>query len=769
MRTRRPEPASLSLQRSGALAARVSEALDLLGGPCRVCPRLCSVDRLADERGLCRIGRRAMVASHFPHFGEEDCLRGWKGSGTIFFSGCNLRCVFCLPPGTLVATEGGPRPIDQLFEEASDEVEVGDGVARRPEDRCVYTLTGEPATVSKIFRHSFNGELVRLKPLNAPELRLTPDHRVFAVRRSAPDRIEKIAAGRLTSDYFLVVPKRVLDPRLRALDVAGILGRHESRPVAPMARRVEETQLIPALTATTSSREAARELGYQPTYVRKLRADLARGGFASRPSRPRPLLVEAGRARFAGEHRPGIPASVELNPELSWLLGLYCAEGHVRSYPTRPNSHRLVFSIGPHETATVRRVSEGLRRAFGVSPTIVELRTTTTVEVGKTSLALLFKGLCGTGARTKHVPTQLFDAAEEIVRSFLDGYLAGDGTRTRTHLVANTVSPGLAHGLYEVGLRLGVLPSIHRWVPPSQKVIEGRTVRQSPLWFVKFKQNRLNGSVGSRERTKWRDAGTHFLVPIHRIAREPYQGEVYNLEVDDPSHSYLAPAVAVANCQNYDVSWKVQGEEVSRERLAEMMLELQAHGCHNINWVTPEHVVPQILEALPLALDGGLRLPIVYNTSSYDSPDSLRLMEGVVDVYMPDLKLWTSERARRYLGKREYADVMQANVKEMHRQVGDLVLDERGLARRGLIVRHLVMPGLLDETEAILRFVAGELGPDTYVNLMGQYYPAGRTDRYEEINRRPHLEELERAFEIADGLGLRRLDPRSRRKALAPA
>jgi putative pyruvate formate lyase activating enzyme len=222
-------------------------------------------------------------------------------------------------------------------------------------------------------------------------------------------------------------------------------------------------------------------------------------------------------------------------------------------------------------------------------------------------------------------------------------------------------------------------------------------------------------------------------------------------------------------CQNESISWQVQGEEVSAERLAGMMLELQAIGCHNINWVTPEHVVPQILEALPLALAGGLRLPIVYNTSSYDSPDSLRLMDGVVDVYMPDVKLWTRERARRYLGKREYAEVMRANVKEMHRQVGDLVLGDDGMARRGLIVRHLVMPGLLDETESILRFVADELGPDTYVNLMGQYDPAGRSEKYEEIHRKPHRQELEQAFEIADRIGLTRLDPRSRRRALTAA
>jgi putative pyruvate formate lyase activating enzyme len=222
-------------------------------------------------------------------------------------------------------------------------------------------------------------------------------------------------------------------------------------------------------------------------------------------------------------------------------------------------------------------------------------------------------------------------------------------------------------------------------------------------------------------------------------------------------------------CQNFEVSWQVQGREAPPERLAAMMLELQGIGCHNINWVTPEHVVPQILEALPLAIEGGLRLPIVYNTSAYDSADSLALMDGVVDIYMPDLKLAGREHSRRYLGKREYFDVASRNVLEMQRQVGDLTLDGRGLARRGVIVRHLVMPGLLEETETVLRFVAEQLGPGTYVNLMGQYYPAGKTERYAEIHRRPHAEELVRAYEIADELGLRRLDRRSRRQTVGIA
>ena len=225
-------------------------------------------------------------------------------------------------------------------------------------------------------------------------------------------------------------------------------------------------------------------------------------------------------------------------------------------------------------------------------------------------------------------------------------------------------------------------------------------------------------------------------------------------------------------CQNHDISWEVRGERVTPGRLAAMMLELQTIGCHNINWVTPEHVVPQILEALPLAVDAGLRLPTVYNTSAYDSPESLELMEGVVDVYMPDFKLWTPELTRRYLAKRDYAEVARHSVREMHRQVGALVTDERGMAQRGLIVRHLVMPGLLGETEAILRFIAAEPGPGTYINLMAQYYPAGRTSEFPEIDRHLYRDEFERALELADEFGLRRLDERSRaavRRRHAPA
>jgi putative pyruvate formate lyase activating enzyme len=215
-------------------------------------------------------------------------------------------------------------------------------------------------------------------------------------------------------------------------------------------------------------------------------------------------------------------------------------------------------------------------------------------------------------------------------------------------------------------------------------------------------------------------------------------------------------------CQNFDISWQVRGTPAPPEKLARMMLEIQAEGCHNINFVTPEHVVPQIVEALPDAIAGGLRLPIVYNTSAYDSMESLELMDGVVDIYMPDFKYWDSENARKYSKAPDYPQVARRTIKEMFRQVGDLVMDEHGIAQRGVLIRHLVMPNDIAGTGEIMRWIAAELSPTTYVNVMPQYYPAGKVSRseYAEINRRVLPSEYERALADAWRAGLDRLDSR---------
>jgi putative pyruvate formate lyase activating enzyme len=222
-------------------------------------------------------------------------------------------------------------------------------------------------------------------------------------------------------------------------------------------------------------------------------------------------------------------------------------------------------------------------------------------------------------------------------------------------------------------------------------------------------------------------------------------------------------------CQNWDISQEQAGAELGPEAIADLAIELQRRGCHNINFVTPEHVVPQVIEALAVAVPRGLRIPIVYNTSAYDSLASLRLLDGLVDIYMPDFKFWDRESARVLCKAKDYPEVARAAIKEMYRQVGDLRFGPDGIARRGLLVRHLVMPGQGHETEAIMRWLSEEISPDTYVNVMGQYQPhyqvgeMGRDGRprYQSINRRPSSGEMSTALLAARSAGLHRLDARS--------
>jgi putative pyruvate formate lyase activating enzyme len=221
-------------------------------------------------------------------------------------------------------------------------------------------------------------------------------------------------------------------------------------------------------------------------------------------------------------------------------------------------------------------------------------------------------------------------------------------------------------------------------------------------------------------------------------------------------------------CQNAEISQGGEGCEVGPAVLAATMLDLQARGCHNINLVTPEHVVPQILEALPMAVEAGLHVPLVYNTSAFDSIDSLRLLDGIVDIYMPDFKMWDRECARRYLLAPAYPEAARAAIADMHRQVGDLMMDEHGVAQRGVLVRHLVMPGGVAGTPAVMRWLAG-LSPDMYVNLMAQYAPAWKVtaQRFSELNRRVTDEEMRQAYGAARAAGLWRFDERMPRLVAA--
>ncbi len=210
-------------------------------------------------------------------------------------------------------------------------------------------------------------------------------------------------------------------------------------------------------------------------------------------------------------------------------------------------------------------------------------------------------------------------------------------------------------------------------------------------------------------------------------------------------------------CQNFDISHSGQGEEVTDTQLANMMIWLENYGCHNINLVTPSHVVPQILSALKIAIENGLSIPLVYNTSSYDSFFTLKLLDGIIDIYMPDFKFVDPVQSELTMNATDYPEIAKRAILEMYRQVGDLVIDSKGIAQRGLIVRHLLMPGNTKETGEIFEFLSNSVSKNTFTNIMNQYKPQGTASQSPEINKLVTDTEFKHAIELARLSGLHRL------------
>ncbi len=211
-------------------------------------------------------------------------------------------------------------------------------------------------------------------------------------------------------------------------------------------------------------------------------------------------------------------------------------------------------------------------------------------------------------------------------------------------------------------------------------------------------------------------------------------------------------------CQNYGISHFGEGQEIGIERLASIMIDLQAQGCHNINLVTPTHQTPMILRSLKVAVEGGLRIPVAYNCGGYESVEALEILEGIIDIYMPDFKYADPVMAKKYSGAPEYPAVARKAIREMHRQVGELVIDKHGVAMQGLLIRHLVMPGNIAGTEAAVKFIAEEISANTRINIMDQYRPCCKAFDYPEISRKVSAAEYRDALKRAVEVGLKRID-----------
>jgi len=291
----------------------------------------------------------------------------------------------------------------------------------------------------------------------------------------------------------------------------------------------------------------------------------------------------------------------------------------------------------------------------------------------------------------------------------------------------------------------------HQGILQQREKEARRMLSRCVLCPRRCKVNRLTGETGA--------CGTGNLARIASFG--PHFGEEQPLVGSNGSGTIFLSScnLRCSFCQNYDISHHSDlGEEVDGLGFAALMLELQQKGCHNINLVTPSHVVPQIIGALVLAVEGGLNIPVVYNTSGYDSTQTLELLNGVIDIYMPDFKFWNPKTAARYAAAEDYPRQARAALLAMHSQVGDLQIDNSGLAVSGLLVRHLLMPCLIEETEQILTFIANSLSRNTYINIMDQYHPCGNAHHIPELAGSISHAEFQKALIIASQAGLTRID-----------
>lgn len=683
---------------------------------CDLCPRDCRLHE--GQRGACFVRARVGDAMVLTTYGRSSgfCVDPIEkkplnhflpGSAVLSFgtAGCNLACKFCFSPATWIATRDGMRRIGDLFEACEQTMPLGEGSVGFATGVEVWTRHAKSTPVTKVFARPYSGDLVSLRAACCPPIQATPNHGIFAAHRTDLETIRKIPAGELTQDHFLVVPKRRPSTRDVTISSRQWLSRLDIPPHAARSRRIDAGRLAELLRMDGTSGEIGAALGYHPAYVRTLRARLSRGVLEPcEDPRKVTLTTEHGRVRFLGEKGDGVPEWLALTPDLAWLLGIFCAEGAISTHPSRPNSAHLSFCFGPHEQDLIARTARLLTEIFQARPLIVSRRTTTTVELARTSVARLFEALCGRGAHHKQVPPPVLNAPLAVMRAFLEGYLAGDGHRTATHAVGLTVSERLALGLFELGLHLGMLPTYFEHTPAPTKEIEGRTVSQSKVYIVKYLRKRFDPGIDARpERSRWRETQAYFLVPLRGIERLPYSGSVYNLEVQDPDHSYLAPFLAVANCQNWDISKSRDMDRLMDSASPEGIARAAVHsGSRSVAFTYNDPVIfaEYAMDAADACREAGILTVAV--TAGYISPAPRREFYAKMDAANVDLKGFTDEFYVKLTGAR-LAPVLDTLVYLRHE------------TQVWFEITTLLIPGKNDsdaEIRAESEWIMRELGPD---------------------------------------------------------
>jgi len=549
-----------------------------------------------NEGGVLKVPFGYVGALQLDPVEKKPFFHALPGSRALSFGmlGCDYHCGYCFTGDTVVVTDEGPTTLAELFASCRRTESRPDAELAFPEGRRVVAASGALRPLRGVVRHAYRGELVTIRPFYLPPLKCTADHRVYAtLDPTVPPAL--VPARELSTEHYLSIPRLIEAERSDTLDVAALLREHE------ITYRVRWD--LPELIAVASARgETSRAigltLGKDPSYIRHVRGKIARGlGGAVRTHGP---IVTGEHLRFPGEHGRGIPAALKVDEDLAALLGYYCAEGCVVRSRKRPNSHVLNFSFSHQEVELAERVRKLLKTCLGLSAHLVLRETTLGVAVGKASAAVLFKTLAGGRSTHKKVPDCIFRAGAGSMRAFLEAYVEGDGHRYANGKSSVTsVSSDLAHGIALLVLRSGFLPSIYTKQASMFGAIQGRVVRQAPkmhvvVWYT--------NPIARRAA----ETAHNYLVPLRGVERKPYEGDVYNMEVED-EHSYLAGFFAVSNCQNWvtsqalrDPSAVAPPQEITPKELVRLAYEHEARiitSTYNEPLITSEWAVAVFREA----------------------------------------------------------------------------------------------------------------------------------------------------------------------------
>jgi pyruvate formate lyase activating enzyme len=618
------------------------------------------------------------------------------GSNALTFGmlGCDFHCGYCFTGDTMVVTNRGPIALQEVFELGVPLPKQSDGEISIPYDLEAITSSGKLKKVKGVFRHPYEGEMMKIKPYYLPAITCTPDHRVYATDDSTASPVP-VYAKDLTQKHYLAVPRCYEASGPQVIDAVHLLGSYPVTFKTPWKLSRDDIQKVMDLTLEgKTSREIGVMFGKSGSYIRHLRVkhrnERIHDTATSYP------YIENGYLRFPNERQPGIPLITELDVEVAELLGYYCAEGSIVPDKHRPNSFKINFSFSKKETNLVTRVTNLLRACFGVEAQLVNRRTTLAVSASKSSLAALLKSLAGEKSATKRVPEMLFDAPQEVVKAFLNAFVQGDGHRFPNGKVSSTtVSRDLAYGIAWLALKSGYFPSVYDALMPETGIIEGRVVRRAPHQYtvVWYEESSVERRIVETE--------DFYLIPIREIANEYFEGHVFNMEVEE-EHNYLANFLLVSNCQNWLTSQAMRdpSSDVAinyiRKISPKEMVQL-AHRTHaftvvssyNEPLITSEWAVGVFKEAKAAGL------MCAYVSNGNNTPEVMEYIRPYISAYKVDLKCMQDKNYRKLGG------VLQNTLDGIQRA------HEMGL---WVEIVTLTIPGFNDSNEELwdaARFIAG--------------------------------------------------------------